>query len=67
MQSEIVDPGVEEARESIGGRFHDRIPLHVERSVQQHRETINRLWEVHLWECEACGYTFKTLVSFADT
>jgi ribosomal protein L37AE/L43A len=20
----------------------------------------------HLWECEACGYKFETLVSFAD-
>jgi predicted RNA-binding Zn-ribbon protein involved in translation (DUF1610 family) len=20
----------------------------------------------HLWECEACGYKFKTLVSFPD-
>jgi DNA-directed RNA polymerase subunit RPC12/RpoP len=20
----------------------------------------------HLWECEACGYKFKTLVSFSD-
>jgi hypothetical protein len=21
----------------------------------------------HLWECEACGYKFETLVSFAET
>jgi hypothetical protein len=21
----------------------------------------------HLWECEACGYKFETLVSFADS
>ena len=21
----------------------------------------------HLWECQACGYKFETLVSFAET
>jgi transposase len=21
----------------------------------------------HLWQCEACGYKFETLVSFADS
>src|SRR6266540_4586389 len=43
MQSEIVDARAEEARERIDGRLHDRLPLHVERSVQQDRNARNRI------------------------
>jgi ribosomal protein S27AE len=29
-------------------------------------EYVDRHRVRHLWECEACGYKFETLVAFAD-
>jgi hypothetical protein len=58
MQGEIVDPGAQETCESIGGRFHDRFPFHVERSVQQDGNACNRFKLL-----EQCIKTFILVLS----
>jgi len=36
-------------------------------SCPEWSEYLDRHRVRHLWECEACGYKFETLVSFAET
>lgn len=72
-RGEKHDGGVMELRvESPRREVHGRLQNHCAQCgeiifLPEWSEYLDRHRVRHLWECEACGYKFETLVSFAET